>query len=53
MQCFPQVGAAARYILNNIVTTVLQAPSGMSSVLCTQGTRGEEMVCTVQSDLWL
>lgn len=43
----------ARYILNNIVTTVLQAPSGISSVLRTQGTRGKEKVCAVQFDSWL
>lgn len=47
------LGMDARYIHNNIVTTALRAPSGISSVLCTQGTRGIEEVCTVQSDLWL
>lgn len=34
----------AQYILNNTVTTVLPAPSGISSVVCTHGTRGKEYV---------
>lgn len=43
----------AQYILNRTVKIVLQAPSGISSVVCTHGTRGKENVWAVQSDFWL